>query len=227
MIEQQEGGEEKQEDPLQGSEPVLVQCVFIGQCGSEGGEKVFDYAVPVGQWTHLVFMFEKSSQCVRLIVNGALADSVDKLRLSLPQSVVGSSKPGHSFTGLLAELRIWASVRSPREVRREMFCGVTPCHGLVSLLHFKHEQLGSGLGSVGAVHKRPPPSHVLDEVGLNGGRLIECALVASLTPNTAATRCPPFMPQEADVAEGVCGEGWARVSGCGRLLGVCRMFRVC
>lgn len=188
-------------DSLEVSDPVLdrVHCVSIGQHGSDSSEKVFDYSIPTATWTHLAFVYDKNDQSVCLIVDGGLIDAVDNVKMTLPQSVIGSARKGQSFAGLLAELRIWSTVRSPLEIRRDMFCDVSASHGLVSLLHFKHEELYGDCES--------SPTHVLDEVGMNSGRLCQCNIIRAMSPNTSVPRCPRFMLQDSEATEGVYGEG--------------------
>jgi len=189
------------DDPLQESDPVFerAHCVSIGQHGSDAGERIFDYVIPQAKWTHLAFAYDKIEQSVRLIVDGSYIDTVDNVKISLPQSVIGSSKEGHSFTGLLAELRIWSTSRSPLEVRRDMFCDVSACQGLVSLLHLKQDLCRES--------GQPPSAHILDEVGMNCGRLRSCDIIETNAPNTSVSRCPSFMLADSADAEGLYGEG--------------------
>lgn len=191
-IKLQAGGpiSEPVEDPDQISEPVDERafCLAIGQMGDS--EKVFDYVVPVGKWVHISLSCDRNCETVYLYVNGELQSLVHG-RFILPQSTIGHSSLGKSFTGQLAELRIWSGNRSSEEVRRDMFANVSECRGLTSLLTFSE---GEG-------------NFTVDGVGLSSCRLKNCEWKQVIAPSTQGFLCPKFMLKETEEAEGIFGEG--------------------
>jgi hypothetical protein len=178
------------EDPEQISNPVSERafCLAIGQMGDT--EKVFDYVIPVGKWVHLAISCDKNSETVNLYVNGEL-QSLVRGRFVLPQTTLGHSHLGKSFTGQVAELRIWSNSRSSEEVRRDMFTNVSQCRGLASLLTFSEGE----------------SNFTVDGVGLSSCRLKNCSWNRVIAPSTQGFLCSKFMLKETEEGEGVFGEG--------------------
>ena len=185
-------------DALQDSDPVFAKalCVSVGPHGCQSEEKSFDYVIPVGIWTHLAFVYDRSCQRVSLIVDGIFQDSVEKIKLPLPHSVVGSTMKGHSFTGQLAEMRFWSNVRTPLEIKRDMHRDLSPCRALISLVSCSSE-----------MKENPPDTEILDYVSMRCAKLLNCRIIEMAAPRTDALLCPVFMLMEPEAAEGVYGEG--------------------
>ncbi|RYH28764.1 hypothetical protein EON65_10965, partial [archaeon] len=125
------------DDPLQESDFVSVesQCVSIGQIGSDQ-DKIFSYSLPYEEWTHLAFVQDSINGIISLYVNGDHKDSISST-IALPLHFIGSSNPNETFSGDIAEIRVWSYARSGREIARDMHQTVFGYPQLVSHITFE------------------------------------------------------------------------------------------
>ena len=175
------------DDPEQMTNPVedAALCVGISNAGSE---RVFNCAVPAGEWVHLAISYVHKTNSVSLYVNGDLKDTVN-LRISLPCSTIGSHEGSRSFTGELAEMRIWSYPRSAGEIKRDMFKDVLGYKGLLALLRCGNDCV-EDKGSSG-LNCQPQ----------------NCTFKFSETaPVMVSTDLPAFVFSELENAEGLYGE---------------------
>lgn len=130
------------DDPFQESDcvPVESQCVSIGQVGSDQ-EKTFSFSLPYEEWMHLAFVQDSVNGIISLYVNGSHKDSIS-CSIALPLHTVGSSKPNETFSGNIAEMRVWSYARSGGEITRDMHRHVLGYPLLVSLITFERNADG-------------------------------------------------------------------------------------
>ncbi len=116
----------------------------------------------VGEWLHIVGVYDNSMHEVRLYANGELMDQVNNIYNFGNSTDKGYtfSKGGYYYNGLIDEVRLWNVVRSEEEIREYMYLPLSGHEpGLVSYWQLNNES-----------------NNVLeDKISLNSGQLTDIA----------------------------------------------------
>jgi hypothetical protein len=183
-----------EQDPDKFSDPVPEKalCMSIGQHGwqSNASEKIFDYCIPEGEWTHIALSSRSSTSIVSLFANGNLVDSLNT-RFSLPLTNIGSKQPHQSLHGQLAEIRVWNTAKTCQELQRDMAFDMQGARGLASYLRCRERR---GV-------------RIFDSAGLlNNCKLHGVGWVREEGPASKRNPIPSFMISESEEVEGLTGD---------------------
>ena len=138
-------------DCFQASDPVIEKALCLSVGNSVGSEYIFNYAIPSSEWTHIAIVYNSTKNILSLIANGSLVESIS-FKVFLCLSSIGSNK-SESFTGKLAEFRLWSYPRTSLQILRDMNAYVLPMKGLVFLLRCNEKYPSSICDLVGSVKK--------------------------------------------------------------------------
>lgn len=125
--------------------------------------------INIGEWYHLAMTLDRSTNTVRLYVNGVLdasrTDAAYGSNFSNPAPVyIGVERTlgtVHEFDGFIDEVRVWRSLRSQNELRENMHLTLKGTEtGLVSYYQFNKDQ------AVGSANS------VIDAMGNNHGNCV-------------------------------------------------------
>ena len=177
-------------NPLKYSDPCYekAMCLSIGQHGSS--EKILDFSVPEGEWVHLALSYRSTGSTVSLFANGQLVDQVH-MRFNLPLTTIGSKQPASSFSGQVAEVRVWNTAKTSQELQRDMVIEMSGAKSLAAHLRCR-ERKGD---------------RIFDSAGLlNNCRLLGVEWVKESGPCMQKNPIPSFMISESEEVEGLTGD---------------------
>lgn len=164
-------------DTLQEIDPVNDEALCVSM--SSSSEKTFNCVVPFDKWTHLTISCQISpSSLMTIFIDGVAQDAVAHA-MNLPLGMIGSNSAGQSFSGELAEMRVWSSARTQSEIMRDMIRDVDGSMHLVTHLKFMKD-FSSKL-----LH---------DEAGgVNTCKLMNCTWTMGYGPSPKRIDVPLFM----------------------------------